>query len=245
MLMTELETEILQRENNMIPVDDIKDPKSDYFKEALSWQEERYELATKQRRAGWFVAFIAGTIALMLAMALMFLTPLKSVSPYVIYVNTITGETRVQQSLKKGKLTQSEALTKYWIIKYVRARTSYDRQDLEQKYEMVKMMSDKKEFVRYAKVFDPKRADSPYQTYGEKITLETKVKSISFLDENTASIRLDLIEHANDKATTTPWVVTMSYQFTLEPRTEEERFENPLGFQGTKWRIDAEVETGE
>jgi len=229
----------------MIPTDDIKDPKSEYYKEALVWQEERYELATKQRRAGWFVALIAGSIATMLAMALMFLTPLKSVSPYVIYVNTITGETRVEQSIKKGKLTQSEALTKYWIIKYVRARTGYDRQDLEQSYEMVKMMSDKKEFIRYAKVFDPKRADSPYQRYGEKTIVKTKIKSISFLDKNTASIRLDLIEKTNDKEESTPWVVTMSYKFTLEPRTEEERFENPLGFQGTKWRIDAEVETGE
>lgn len=229
----------------MIPVDDIKDPKSEYFKEALLWQEERYELATKQRRVGWFVAMITGSIALMLALALMALTPLKTVAPYVIYVNQITGETRVEQSLKKGKLTQSEALTKYWLIKYVRARIGYDRQDLEKNYEMVKMMSEQKEFIRYAKVFDPKRPDSPYQRYGDTTTVDVKVKSIAFLDENTASIRLDLLEKTNDKTTTSPWVVTMSYQFTLEPRTEEERFENPLGFQGTKWRIDAEVETGE
>lgn len=230
----------------MIPTDDIKDPKSDYFKEALGWQEEKYELAVKQRRAGWVVAFIGGTIALLLAIALMALVPLKTVEPYVIYVNTITGETRVEKSLSKGKLTQSEALTKYWIVKYVRARTGYDRQDLEQNYELVQMMSDKKEFVRYSKVFNPKLATSPYQKYGEHTTVKVKVKSIAFLDENTTSIRIDLTTKTNDKEEDpVPWVITMSHQFTLEPRTEEERFENPLGFQSTKWRIDAEIETGE
>ncbi len=230
----------------MIPTDDITDPKSAYYKEALAWQEEKYDLAVKGRRTGWIVAFFAGSIAGCLAIALMLLVPLKEVEPYTIEVNKITGETHVSKPLKAGKLTQSEALTKYWLIKYVRARTGYDRQDLEQNYSLVKMMSDKKEFLRFAKVFDPKKPSSPYQKYGEHTTVEVKVKSISFLDKHTSSIRIDLTEKTNDKELSSlPWVITMSHQFTLEPRTEEERFVNPLGFQGVKWRIDAEVETGE
>lgn len=229
----------------MIATDDITDPKSDYYKEALAWQEEKYDSAIKQRRMGWVVATVFGAIALMLAFALMALVPLKTVEPYTIEVNRITGETQVSKPLQQGKLTQSEALTKYWLIKYVRARTNYDRQDLEKNYEMVKMMSEKKEFASFAKAFDPKKPDSPYQQYGEKTTVGVNVKSIAFLDKATASIRIDLTEISNEKPTVTPWVVTMSFQFTLEPRTEAERFENPLGFQATKWRIDAEVETGE
>ncbi len=229
----------------MLATDDIRDPESDYYKEALAWQEEKYDLAIKQRRMGWIVATVFGGIASMLSFALMALVPLKTVEPYTIEVDRITGETHVSKPLKEGKLTQSEALTKYWLIKYVRARTGYDRQDIENNYVLVQMMSDKKEFARYAKVFDPKKPDSPYQRYGEKTVVEVDVKSISFLDKNTASIRIDLTEITNDKPDTTPWVVTASFQFTLEPRTEAERFDNPLGFQATKWRIDEEVETGE
>jgi len=229
----------------LIDSEDIKDPKSDYFKQALEWQEERYDSAIKNQRRGWIVALVFGSMALMLTLTLMMLVPLKDVVPYTIEVNRISGETHVMKPLRKGTLTQSEALSKYWLIKYVRARTGYDRQDLEKNYELVQLMTDKKEFARFAKAFDPKKPTSPYQRYGEKTTVEIRIKSISFLEKDVASIRIDLTELSNDKPSTTPWVVTMSFQFTLEPKTEAERFENPLGFQATKWRIDAEVEEGE
>ena len=222
---------------------DVTDPKSDYYQEKIEWLEEKYNHAIKQRRFGWAAFRIAGFIAILLAIALVLLIPLKQSVPYTIEVDKVTGETHVKKPLEKGKLTQSEALTKYWLIKYVRARLGYDRQDIEPQYEMVNMMSEKKEFARYAKAFDPRKPDSPYQVYGENTTVTVEVKSISFIDEDTASVRLNLIETNKDgRETPSPWIVTTSYQFTLEPRTEAERFENPLGFQATSWRLDAEVE---
>lgn len=231
----------------MIPTDDLKDPKSDYFKEALAWQTEKYELSLKQRRIGWIVSFVFIGVAVIEAFALMALTPFKTVEPYVIEVNTTTGETQVKRALKEGALTQSEALTKYWIIKTVRARVGYDAQDLEKQYEAVQMMSDRKEFARYNKEFNPKNPTSPYQIYGDKVTIGVRVKSVSFIDKDTALVRIDTIEKRRGGGIDDPmpWTVTLSYQFTFEPRTEAERFENPLGFQVTKWRMDAEVETGE
>ena len=229
----------------MLNLEDIKDPKSDYFQEALEWQHEKYDSAKKNERRGWLMAFLFALIATTLAFALAMLTPLKEVTPYTIQVDKVTGETSVMKPLSNGTLTQSEALTKYWLIKYIRARVGYDRQDLEKNYELVQIMTDKKEFARYAKAFNPKKADSPYQRYGEKTTIEVRVKSVAFLKENVASIRIDLTEITHDTPTITPWVITMSFQFTLEPKTEAERFDNPLGFQATKWRIDAEVEQGE
>ena len=170
------------------------------------------------------------------------LTPLKKVEPYTIEVNTTTGETKVKQPLKDGVLTQSEALTKYWLIRYVRARVGYDFQDIEEQYKTVNWLSDQKEFSRYADAFNPKKATSPYNLYGDRVQLLVRVKSISFIDKDTASIRIDLNKIEIDGSEEiTPVVVTASFQFTLEPRSEEERFENPLGFQVTNWRVDAEV----
>jgi type IV secretion system protein VirB8 len=231
----------------MIPADkEAKDPTSDYYKEAMNWQEERYDSAIKNSRRGWVVAIFAGSFCLLLAIALAGLTPLKTVEPYTILVDKLTGETRVVRPLKEGTLTQSEAVTKYFVNRYVQKRVGYDFQDIEETYEQVRMMSDTKSFDVYAKAFDPKKEDSPYQVYGEEVTVQAKVKSISFLGEakDRASVRIDIIETSKGKTKRTPWIITMSFQFTLEPRSEDERFENPLGFQATKWRIDAEIVIG-
>ncbi|WP_020211028.1 virB8 family protein [Gilvimarinus chinensis] len=228
----------------MLP-NDIKDPNSPYYRESESWGDEKYDKAVKERRIGWMVAVVFGCIACGLVVALIMLIPLKEVVPYTIEVDRITGETQVKKPLSDGNFTQKEALTKYWIIKYVKARLGYDRQDLEAQYELVKMMSEKRAFALYDDAFDPKKPTSPFQVYGESNTVKPRIKSISFLDSDTATIRVDLIETINERDEVSPWVVTMSFQFTLEPRSEAERFENPLGFQTTKWRIDEEVEQGE
>lgn len=224
--------------------DEPLDKQSEYYKEQSEWNEEKYDKAVKERRVGWYAAFFLCAITAGLTTALVLLIPLKEVVPYTIEVDRLTGETQVRKPLSDGSFTQKEALTKYWLIKYVKARLGYDRQDIENSYDLVKMMSDKREFSRYDKIFDPSKENSPFQVYGDKNTVVARIKSVSFLDSDTATIRVDLIETINDRPKPSPWVVTISFQFTLEPRSEEERFENPLGFQATKWRIDEEIEQG-
>jgi type IV secretion system protein VirB8 len=229
----------------MLDGDDLLDPKSAYYKEAFEWQEERYEAAIKQRNLGWRIAALLFVFCLVQAFTLVLLVPLKEKVPYTIEVNTTTGETRVAKALKEGSLTQSEVLTKYWVVRYVNARLTYDRQDIEQNYVIVQQLSDKKIFGEYDRAFDPKKPNSPYQIYGDHTTIKVNVKSIAFLDKDTASVRVDLIQKSADRETITPVVITLSFVYTLEPASEEQRFSNPLGFNVTKWRQDAEIASGE
>ncbi len=221
------------------------DPKTEYYQKSLEWQEELYDNAIRQRNLGWKIATGFFIITLLLAIALVLLVPLKTTVPYTIEVNTISGETKVAQPLKKGSLTQSEVLTKYWIVKYVMARVTYDRQDLQKNYVTVQYLSDKRVFTDYDRWFDPKKPTSPFQIYGETTTVSVQVKSVSFLDKDTASIRINKIEKTVDKETITPWVITMSFAYSLEAKTENDRYNNPFGFQTTKWREDAEIASGE
>lgn len=220
------------------------DPKSDYYQAALEWNVELYDNAIKQRNLGWKVAIAFFVLALLMAVAMVLLMPLKEVVPYTIEVDRVTGETRTARALSDGALTQSEALTKYWVVKYVLARLTYDRQDLNKNYVTVQLLSDKNTFTDYDRWFDPKKAGSPYQLYGENTTVKIEVKSISFLSTGTASIRINKTIKT-DKELTTPWVITLSYVYTLAPKTENDRYVNPLGFTITKWREDAEVASGD
>lgn len=227
--------------------DDIKDPNSEYYKQAFEWQEEKYEAAIKHKKAGWLAATIFGGLSIVLAFGVAALAPLKTVEPIVIEVDKVTGETQVRKPVKEGSLTQSEALKRYWLNKYVKARVTYDMQDFLERYNEVKMMSSIEEFARFEKAFDPKKKDSPYQKYGEKGLLTVKVKSISFLKPEVASIRIEttLDKPGEQDAAPVPQIITTSFTFTLNPKTQEERLENPLGFKATQWRIDSEVITGD
>lgn len=227
--------------------DDIKDPNSEYYKQELEWQNEKYDAAIKHKRTGWLVATIFGALSFLLAFAIAALVPLKTVVPITIEVDKLTGETQVRKPVDEGSLTQSEALTRYWLNKYVIARVTHDMQDFVERYNKVKMMSSLEEFARFEKAFDPKKPDSPYQKYGEKGVLKVKVKSIVFLKPKVASIRIETtVDKPGEKPTDpVPQIITTSFQFTLSPKNQEERLENPLGFQATEWRIDSEVITGD
>ena len=232
----------------MFSTDDLKDPKSAYYKEALQWHNEKYASANKRSRVGWIFALLFAFLCACFAMGMVAILPLKEVHPYTIEVNKLTGETRVATPLKEGKLTQSEALTKYWLVKYVRARVSYDYDDLNEQYERVRMMTTSGEFGRYAAVINPSNPRSPYHDYGQTGNAQIEMKSISLSGANKdkATIRLDIIsEYEDGRKRRTPWIINTSFKFTLEPRTELERFENPLGFLSDKWRIDPEILTGE
>jgi len=232
----------------MFSVDDLKDPKSEYYKEALEWHNEKFASANKRSRLGWIFALLFAFLCACFAMALAGIMPLKEVHPYTIEVNQLTGETRVATPLKDGRLTQSEALTKYWLVKYVRARVGYDRLEINDQYKQVRMMTTAEEFNRYAALIKQSNPKSPLNVYGDNGRAHVEIKSISLAGKNKdrATIRLDIISEQDvGSSRREPWIINTTFKFTLEPRTELERFDNPLGFLSDRWRIDPEILTGE
>jgi len=216
------------------------------FEKAEQANNETYNKAMKRSFIGWIIAIIFIFFSFVSMITITVLIPLKEKIPYVVEVDKVSGETSVTK-VTKGKLTQSESLTKYWINKYVRYRTQYDYQDIEESYELVKAMTSPREFTNYHKDYDTNNLESPYRIYGENTTLKTRIKSISFIDKDTATVRIDIEKKRinEDKPKHFPYIVTLSFRFTLEPESEKEIQENPFGFQCTKWRIDSEIEIGE
>jgi len=62
-----------------------KDPELEaYYAEASSWEADRAALAARSARTAWWVAGAAATCAVAVSIALVLLTPLKHVEPFVI-----------------------------------------------------------------------------------------------------------------------------------------------------------------
>nr|UXE45442.1 hypothetical protein Hi04_10k_c4921_00019 [uncultured bacterium] len=69
-----------------------RDPELEvYFREAASWDADRAAQAARSARIAWFVASAGWLCAVTSALAIMLLTPLKTLSPFVIRVDNTTG----------------------------------------------------------------------------------------------------------------------------------------------------------
>ena len=62
-----------------------------YYVEADSWAHDRVDALQVSRRTAWRVAFAAALVAVLEAIALIVLMPLKTVEPYTLLVDRQTG----------------------------------------------------------------------------------------------------------------------------------------------------------
>ena len=115
--------------------------REEYYAAAKSWSEGQASGAARETRIAWRVAAGAGIIALLLALALAFLVPLKTVQPYVLTVDRQTGAVEPALTVQSGRLSQNEAVIQAQLAGYVIARETFDATDLSQKYRRVQIMS--------------------------------------------------------------------------------------------------------
>ncbi len=217
------------------------DQEETYYMEAEEWNDEKYRSATKHASMWRRVAFLFGAIALLEALGFAGIAPLKTAVPYVIKVDQSTGIVEIVEPLSQGTVPQDEALTKYWIVQYLNAREQYDSQSFEHDSYKVSKMSSSRVFNDYSLEYAPSQESSPFNLYGEQATITIHVQNISFLDNNTAVIHMRRSINKFQEKRESHWAVTLSFKYLLNPKTESDRFVNPLGFQITKYRKDPVV----
>lgn len=205
------------------------------------WHQDLYGSAVVSRNRWFLLGIVALIVATLEAGALMALAPLKAVEPYVIQVDNASGLTTVLEPLKEKSLTENEAVTKFFILKYVVARETYDPQDLNQNYERVRLMSTADEVGRFDDFI--RGPNGPVETFKTTTTRTIRVSSVSFLNKNTAQVRFTATTRqiATDEKQESHWIATLSYRYVNTPLEEGERLDNPLGFQIKTYRIDQEV----
>ena len=205
------------------------------------WHQDLYGSAIVSRNRWLVVGIISLVLAILEAGALIALTPLKAVEPYVIQVDNNTGMTTILEPLKEKTITENEAVTKFFIVKYVVARETYDPQDLNQNYERVRLMSTSEEAGRFDDYI--RGSDGPVETFKTNTIRSIRVSSVSFLNKNTAQVRFTATKRliATNEKQESQWIATLSYRYVNTPMEEGERLDNPLGFQIKIYRIDQEV----
>ncbi|WP_447727348.1 virB8 family protein [Sphingomonas koreensis] len=214
-----------------------------YYHEAGSWALDREAGLARSRRTAWIVAAVATVVALSLALALLALTPLKTVEPYTLLVDRQTGYVQQLKPLDAAKIAPDTALTQSFLVQYIIARESFDINALQSNYRKVALWSEGTARSRYVASVQASNPESPLASLPRSSVVETRVKSVSPLGNDSAMIRFNTQRRdaGGQTAPAQSWVAVVRYRYSGEPMSLEDRFVNPLGFQVASYTRNAEA----
>lgn len=213
-----------------------------YFEEAKRWDQDRLRAALRSRNLAWIVAAVASAAAIAGIAAVAVLSPLKTSVPFVVRVDNATGAVDVMTGLQGQRSeTYTEAISKYFLGQYVRARESWLASAAEENFRQVAIMSTGAEQTQWADIYRGTNPKSPQVVYGASGSVVIAIRTISFINPKVANIRFHRIEVRNGQAAQSDWIATVTFAYTKAPMLESDRLRNPLGFQVSDYRADPEI----
>lgn len=221
-----------------------REERDTYYSDAGSWARDRSEELRKSRRVAWVITGVVSVIAVFEAIALILLTPLKTVEPYTLLVDRQTGFVQAVKPLEPTKIAGDTALTQSFLVQYVIARESFDIDLLQANYRKVALWSAETARSRYIAGMQASFPDSPLNRYPRSTVIETTVKSVSPLGPGAAMVRFEtrrIDRAAQQSRLLGSWVSVVRYRYSGEPMRVEDRYLNPLGFQVLRYRRDPEA----
>lgn len=215
----------------------------DYFSNAASWAEDVNGSLRASRRRAFMVAGAAAAIAALEAVALIVMMPLKTVVPYTITVDRQTGAIALAQGVQPGPLTQNQAVVQSFLAQYVLARETFDVTDIQHNYQQVAAWTKGPARDQYIRAMQKTNPQAPQNIYDAATVLKITIRSISPLSKTSALVRFDAERQGQGGASggRSPFTAVIGFEFTGAPLRMEERLLNPLGFQVTSYRRDAEA----
>lgn len=214
-----------------------------YYEAAGSWASDRESALRASLRTAWVAALCIGFIALAEGFALIALTPLKTIVPYTLLVDRQTGYVQTLKPFEPNMIAPDAALTQSFLVQYVLAREEFDVGTIQSSYRKAALWSTGDARADYLSSIQVSNPESPLVRLPRTTLIEARVRSVSALGNRRALVRFDTIRRDSGRATQQPqaWIAIIDYRFSREPMSVEDRYINPLGFQVTRYRRNAET----
>src|SRR5688572_3437892 len=210
------------------------------------------DIARRSERRAWFVASTATLMSLILAGGYFHMLPLKEKVPYLVMADAYTGTStvaRLTEDFTNQRIATSEAINRSNVAHFVLARESYDVAMMNLRdWTTVYTMSSAEVAAGYSNLHSNNNPESPYKLYGKGRAIRVKILSIVFISGSAnaapkgATVRLqrslfDKVTGSSRSMDSKIATLEFSYKANLK-MDEEDRIENPLGFQVTSYRVD-------
>lgn len=212
-----------------------------YYAEGVRWEEDTYRSLRRSRSIAWAITGLFGATTVLSLGCLALLLPLKQFEPYVVTVDRTTGYLEVARALKPGDLSQDEAVTAANLVRFLKARETYDPRLLKDNYDLAQLLSAETASKDLQDLYAPSNQQSPDRVYGRDTQVSVLVKNVSFLNARTATVRFQTEERNQSRSTVRHWVSVIKFRYVGAPMKNEWRFDNPLGFQVVEYRRDQET----
>lgn len=214
------------------------------YSDAVDFESSIRYLVEQSNKRAWLIAFVSVGVAILSIVAMLLLTPLKTVEPYVIRVDNTTGMVDILTILDEEQISSIEALDKHFVAQYIKAREGYYYDMLNQDYIFVQLLSTPEIAESYRQIYT---GDNARDTrLGNATQVEVQIISIVLGESagaKTATARINLkTTNKNSKAENMATkVITLTYTYQTAQVDEENRLLNPLGFKVSNYRVDEEV----
>ena len=210
---------------------------------ADSWVRSVTDELERSRRTAWIVACVSAAVALLLAVALVILLPLKQVEPYTLLVDRQTGNVEALAPLDQQMIAPDTALTRSFLVQYVIARESFAAASFDRDYRKTTLWSSGPARQAYVNRMQATNPLSPLAYMRPGGTIDVEVRSVSPLGANRALVRYTTVQVDPGAQPRPPeyWVAVIDYAFSNAAMSEADRLLNPLAFQVTSYRRDAET----
>jgi len=225
-------------ETDMAPATKV-DPR--YYADGATWEHDIARRNRNSRALAWIVAAVMSLVAIASLVTLALLVPLKTYEPYMVVVDKTTGFVEVKRPMAEGPLTQDEAVTTFNVVRYIKARETYDPKALKDNFDLAELLASGEAARELTELYSPANPQNPLKVYGTNTVVSVSVKSVTFPNNRTALVRFSTEEKSATSSITGNWVSLVRFRYTSTPMRNEFRFDNPLGFQVVDYRRDQET----
>lgn len=211
-----------------------------YYVEGATWEQDIARRNRNSRALAWIVAAVMSVVAIAALGVLALLVPLKTYEPYMVVVDKTTGFVEVKRPMAEGALTQDEAVTMFNVVRYIKARETYDPRALKDNFDLAQLLATGDAARELTEIYSPANPNNPVKLHGTNTEIAVNIKSVTFPNNRTALVRFSTDEKSATSVVTRNWVSLVRFRYSGAPMRNEWRFDNPLGFQVLEYRRDQE-----
>ncbi len=218
-----------------------------YFREADSWDADRAANDRRMTSIAWWVATAGWVCALAGAAAMVVLTPLKQVEPFVVRVDNSTGIVDVVP-VNVGDTAPQETVTRYFLSHYLTVCERFNFATAESDYEECGSFHSAQRNQAWYAEWTATNPASPLNLYKDGSSVRVQVTSVSFFTRSSGLSDLAQVRYlkalrqgGGTDEKFTHWVATIQYAYGAPAKDPKIRRWNPLGFKILDFKSEPEV----
>ncbi len=224
--------------------------------QGVSWYQDKYQHVLTQRNILAVIAIGSLLSAAVAAFAVMQLTPLKSVEPYLIQIDEKTGITQRVNPISRNEYMANQSVDRFFTATYLRMRETYNYDIFRYNYNIVRLMSARPIFNKYRYEVSPDNEDGFVKRLGTFGQREIRIQSMAYINnpakktgsdaetpnnQKIIQARITTVESTPNEANREQvWIATITFEYADLSLSEQEQLYNPLGYTVTSYQISLE-----